>query len=70
MRRDLDKLQARIDAGETITALAAEAGVSKQSLSVALKRHSKRREAARIGALAATAAGKAVARVVAKEWKP
>lgn len=69
MRRDLDKIQARIDAGETITALAAEAGVSKQSLSVALKRHAKRREAARIGALAATAAGKAVARVVAKEMR-
>lgn len=69
MRRDLDKLQARIDAGETITTLAAEAGVSKQALSVALKRHTRRKEAARISALAATAAGKAVARVVAKEMR-
>lgn len=69
MRKDLNKIKTRVDAGESITAIAAEVGVSRQSLALALKRHTRRAESARIGALAATAAGKAVARVVAKELK-
>ena len=69
MPRNFDEIQARVTAGETISAIAVEEGVTKQALSKWLKQHADKRRVARIASAAAEATRRAVGRVMAKELR-
>lgn len=69
MPRDYESIQARVTAGETISAIAETEGVSKQALSKWLKQHADKRKVARIASAAAEATRRAVGRVIAKEMR-
>lgn len=69
MPRDYEAIQARVTAGETISAIAEAEGVTKQALSKWLKQHADKRKVARIAGAAAEATRRAVGRVIAKEMR-
>tara|TARA_R110000868_G_scaffold236036_10_gene489973 strand:+ start:1535 stop:1747 length:213 start_codon:yes stop_codon:yes gene_type:complete len=69
MPRNFDEIQARVTAGETISAIAATEGVTKQALSKWLQQHQQKRRVARIASAAAEATRRAVGRVMAKELR-
>ena len=69
MSRDYEAIQARVTAGETISAIAVGEGVTKQALSKWLKQHEQKRRVARIASAAAEATRRAVGRVIAKELR-
>lgn len=69
MPRNFDEIQARVMAGETISAIAEAEGVTKQALSKWLKQHEHKRRVARIASAAAEATRRAVGRVIAKEMR-
>ena len=69
MSRDYEAIQARVMAGETISGIAVEEGVTKQALSKWLKQHADKRRVARIASAAAEATRRAVGRVMAKELR-
>ena len=69
MPRDYEAIQARVMAGETISAIAVGEGVTKQALSKWLKQHADKRHIARIASAAAEATRRAVGRVMAKELR-
>ena len=69
MSRDYEAIQARVMAGETISAIAEAEGVTKQALSKWLKQHADKRRVARIASAAAEATRRAVGRVIAKEMR-
>ena len=69
MPRNFDEIQARVTAGETISAIARTEGVTKQALSKWLKQHADKRRVVRIASAAAEATRRAVGRVMAKELR-
>ena len=69
MSRDYEAIQARVTAGETISAIAETEGVTKQALSKWLKQHANKQRITRIASAAAEATRRAVGRVMAKELR-